>query len=419
MTLDGRVRRMTGMDATADRDSEVARDPELERHMAVFRRGAVDLIEEREIAERLAAGRPLRIKFGMDPSSPDLHVGHAIPLLALRRMQDLGHQVVLIVGDATAMVGDPSGRNELRPVLSREEVERNLTTYTEQAARILDMERTEVRRNSEWFDALGFEGLLNLTTRMTVSQMIERDTFKRRIARNEPIGINEFLYPLMQGWDSVQVRADVELGGSDQLFNLHVGRRLQEQEGQRGQSIRTHPLILGVDGRKMSKSLGNAIGIVDSARDMTFAVMRLDDDAMETWFVQLTDLPAEEIAGLLAGHPRQAKARLAWEIAAFFHGTGDADRARAAFDSEVRDKELPAEVAEHAWDDAWGESLAVPNLLKAIGMVASTSEARRAIEQGGLRLDGEVFSDPKGALSRDRAPVLVQLGKKRVARVVP
>jgi len=397
--------------------------PDLTAHLETFRRGAVDLIEERElealVRARLAAGRGLRIKFGMDPSSPDLHLGHAIPLLKLRALQELGHTIVLIVGDATAMVGDPSGRNQLRPVLSREDVERNLETYTEQAGRVLDLERTEVRRNSEWFDVMGFEGLLTLTTRMSVAQMIERDTFKGRIERGEPIGINEFLYPLMQGWDSVMVDADVELGGTDQLFNLHVGRRFQEQEGQRRQVIRTHPLILGLDGRKMSKSYGNAVLLLDSARDMTFGIMRLDDPAMETWFVQLTEVPEREIASLLAGHPREAKARLAWEISARFHGAAAADEARAAFDREVRDKELPEDVPEHAWREEWGEALALPNLLHAVGLAATTSEARRAISQGGVRLQGEVVGDAKAVVARAATPLLLQIGKRRVARVLP
>jgi len=300
-------------------------DPEVQRHLAAFRRGAIDLIEERELAALLtkarAEGRGLRVKFGMDPSSPDLHLGHAIPLMKLREVQELGHTVVLIVGDATAMVGDPSGRNSLRPVLTREEVEHNLQTYTEQAGRVLDMEANiEVRRNSEWFADMGFEQLLELCTRMTVSQMIERDTFRRRMEKKEPIGINEFLYPLMQGWDSVMVDCDVEFGGSDQLFNLHVGRRFQEQMGQRRQALRTNPLINGLDGRKMSKSYGNAIGVTDGPRDMTFGVMRLDDEAMRTWFVQLTRVPEDEIEAILAGHPRKAKARLAREVTTFFHG---------------------------------------------------------------------------------------------------
>jgi tyrosyl-tRNA synthetase len=397
--------------------------PETQIHLAAFQRGCVDLIDEAELAALISAalhaGRPLRVKFGMDPSSPDLHLGHAIPLMTLRDLQELGHCVVLIVGDATAMVGDPSGRNKLRPVLTREEVEANLVTYTDQAARILDMDKTEVRRNSEWFDAMGFEDLLRLTTRMTVSQMLERDLFRRRLEQSEPIGINEFLYPLMQGWDSVKVDCDVELGGTDQLFNLLVGRRLQEQEGQRAQCVRTHPLIDGLDGRKMSKSYGNAVGLLDSARDMTFGIMRLDDPLMETWFTHLTRVPTEEVALLLEGHPREAKARLAFEVTSFFHSGQEAQAAANAFDREVRDKVLPEDLPEYPWSVEWGDSLALPNLIANLGLAASTSEARRLIKQGAVRLDGEVAGDPSSCLAEPTGAVLLQVGKKRFARILP
>ena len=395
----------------------------LDEHLAAFQRGCEDLIEEKELRKRLARAleldEPLRIKFGMDPSSPDLHLGHAIPLMKLRDLQQLGHQIVLIVGDATAMVGDPSGRSKLRPVLTRDQVQANLETYTAQAALVLDLERTEVVRNASWFDGMGFDGLLNLTTRMTVAQMVERDTFQKRLSAGEPVGINEFLYPLMQGWDSVQVRADAELGGTDQLFNLLVGRRLQEQEEQRPQVVVTTPLVNGLDGRKMSKSYGNAVGLTDSAREMTFGLMRLDDEAMRTWFVQLTRVALEEVEALLAGHPRVAKARLAHEITAFFHGSEAATAAGEAFDREVRDKELPDDLPECPWPEEGSDETPLPNLLKAMGLVQSTSEARRAIEQGGVRLDGEVQRDPRAPVTRPEAPVLVQVGKKRVARLVP
>lgn len=395
----------------------------LDEHLAAFQRGCEDLIEEKELRKRLARAleldEPLRIKFGMDPSSPDLHLGHAIPLMKLRDLQQLGHQIVLIVGDATAMVGDPSGRSKLRPVLTRDQVQANLETYTAQAALVLDLERTEVVRNASWFDGMGFDGLLNLTTRMTVAQMVERDTFQKRLSAGEPVGINEFLYPLMQGWDSVQVRADAELGGTDQLFNLLVGRRLQEQEEQRPQVVVTTPLVNGLDGRKMSKSYGNAVGLTDSAREMTFGLMRLDDEAMRTWFVQLTRVPLEEVEALLAGHPRAAKARLAHEITSFFHGSEAATAAGEAFDREVRDKELPDDLPECPWPEEGSDDTPLPNLLKAMGLVQSTSEARRAIEQGGVRLDGEVQRDPRAPVTRPEAPVLVQVGKKRAARLVP
>lgn len=397
--------------------------PEVDRQLAVFQRGVCDLIEEQQlrgmIAKSLSEERPLRIKFGMDPSSPDLHLGHAVQLRKLRDLQDLGHQIVLIVGDATAMVGDPSGRNKLRPVLSREEVDANQKTYVEQAARVLDMGRTEVRQNSEWFDKMNFEELLRLTTRMTVAQMLERDTFQTRMEASEPIGINEFLYPLMQGWDSVQVESDLELGGTDQLFNLLVGRRLQEQMEQRPQIVLTQPLINGLDGRKMSKSYGNSIGLTASAKDMTFRIMQVDDEVMGDWFLHLTRLDPARIEEALAGHPREAKALLAAEVTAFYHGEEAAREAAGQFDREVRDKVLPDDLPEVAWDAAWGEALPLPNLLKELGLCQSTSEARRAIQQGGVRLDGEVKSDAREELPRPAEPQLVQVGKKRVARLLP
>lgn len=395
---------------------------DVDAFVAALARGTVDLIEEKQLRKMTeawaAGGAPLRIKFGMDPSSPDLHIGHAVQLRKLRDLQDLGARIVLIVGDATAMVGDPSGRNSLRPVLTRSEVESNLATYTEQAGRVLDMERTEIRRNSEWFDAMDFEALLRLTTRMTVAQMLERDTFQTRIAAEEPIGINEFLYPLMQGWDSVMVEADVELGGTDQLFNLLVGRRLQDQEGQRPQVVMTQPLINGLDGRKMSKSYGNTIGLTDSAKDMTFRVMQVDDDVMPTWFLHCTRLTEDEIDAALAGHPREAKARLAFEIASFYHGADAARAAADAFDREVRDKQLPDDLPSHGWADAWGDSLPLANLLKELGLCQSTSEARRAIKQGGVRIDGEVVKDERAAVERADARRLIQVGKKRAAHLV-
>jgi tyrosyl-tRNA synthetase len=407
-------------DPTSPRASDL--DARVAEHLAAFRRGAIDLIEERQLEELLRAalrdGRGLRVKFGMDPSSADLHVGHAVQLMKLHDLQRLGHTIVLIVGDATAMVGDPSGRSKLRPVLARAEVEANLRTYTDQAALVLDLERTEVRRNTEWFDGLRFDDVLQLTTRMTVAQMLERDTFQARMAAQEPIGINEFLYPLMQGWDSVEIECDVELGGTDQLFNLLVGRRLQEQVGQRPQVVVTHPLIDGLDGRKMSKSYGNAIGLTDSAKDMTFAVMRIDDQAMATWFLYLTRLPEARIAELLAAHPRAAKARLALEITTFFHGADAAREAAELFDSEVRDKALPDDIPEAAWEAAWGRALPLANLLKELGLCRTTSDARRVIEQGGVRLDGDVRTDPKAAVAAPATPLLVQVGKKRFARVL-
>lgn len=395
-------------------------DGRVEDHLAAFKRGCVDLIEETQLTKLLEASlakdQPLRIKFGMDPSSPDLHVGHGVQLMKLRDLQQLGHQIVLIVGDSTAMVGDPSGRNKLRPVLTREQVDANLQTYKEQAAKVLDMSKTEVRHNSEWFDKMDFYDVLKLTGRMTVARMLERDTFQKRVQDSEPIGIHEFLYPLMQGWDSVELKCDVELGGTDQLFNLLVGRHLQEQVEQRPQVCFTMPLINGLDGRKMSKSYGNAIGMTDAPNDMFGKAMSIEDDVMESWFLLVTRVPEAEIAELLAGHPREAKARLAQEITAFYHGAEAGAEAREAFNRQFRDKQLPDEIPEHAWPVEAAE-LPLANLLKELGLAKSTSEARRLITQGGVRLDGEVHKDPNAPIARPAGEQLVQVGKRRFARL--
>ncbi len=399
-------------------------NPDVQRQLEVFRKNSVDLIEEgslaRHIAKSLESGKPMRVKFGMDPSSPDLHLGHAIPLLKLRSLQELGHQIVLIVGDATAMVGDPSGRNKLRPQLTREQVEENLITYTEQAGEVLDLGATEVRRNSEWFDGMNFEELLRLASRMTVAQMIERDTFQTRMEANEPIGIHEFLYPLMQGWDSVEVKADLEIGGTDQLFNLLVGRRLQEQTKQAPQTCLTLPLINGLDGRKMSKSYGNSVGLTEAPNDMFGKVMSMEDGVMESFYRMLTPLDDAEIVALLAGHPREAKARLAEEITKVFHDGESASGARDAFDRQFREKKLPEDIAECVYDGDWAEE-GVPffALLRGVGLAKTGSDARRIIEQGGARIDGEVIREPTSLVRRPESKLLLQVGKRRFAWVLP
>jgi len=389
----------------------------------VFKRVAIwpDAPMEIELAKRLekVQGKPgrLRIKLGLDPSSPDLHVGHAVLLLLLRDLQRLGHTIVLIVGDATAMVGDPSGRNKLRPQLSRADVNANLATYTAQAGILLDMQRTEVRRNAEWFDALNFEGLLRLLGRRTVAQTLAREDFQKRLAEDVPIGLHELFYPVMQGWDSVMVRSDVELGGTDQLFNLLVGRDLQVQEGQEPQIVAMTPLINGTDGRKMSKSYGNAIGLTDPPGEIFGKTMRLPDPAMEVWFNLLTRIPAEEYRGLLAGDLRAAKARLAWELVQLVHGRAAADHARDEFDRVHKHKERPAEIPEASFAlPAEGAPLAV--VLREIKLASSGSEARRLITQGGVRVDDEVVRDPNALLKPVKPGFLLQVGPRRFLRLV-
>ncbi len=392
---------------------------EIARQVEVFQRGVVDMIETRELKERvetsLASKRPLRIKFGMDPTSPDLHVGHAVPLMKLRALQELGHQIVLIVGDATAMVGDPSGRNKLRPPLTRKDIDHNLQTYVDQVGRVLDVSKTEVRRNSEWFDRMGFQDVLKLASRMTVARMIERDTFQKRVADGEPIGIHEFLYPLMQGWDSVMIRCDLELGGTDQLFNLLRGRDLQREEGQPGQICFTTRLLNGADGRKMSKSYGNAITFNDSPTEMFRKLTEVPNEALQDWFVTLTSVDLAEIDALVKGDFKLASLRLAAEVTTFFWG---AEAARAARDDYERRRTggVPDDVPTHAWPDA-SDALPLMNLLHKVGLARSSSDDKRSVEGGGVKIDGVVHKDPKFPVARPARSIVLQVGKNRFARV--
>jgi len=393
---------------------------DVDKSLAALRRGAVDLIEEGELRRKLEraarTGQGLRIKLGLDPSSADLHFGHAVLLLKLRDLQALGHTIVLIVGDATAMVGDPSGRNKLRPQLTREEVNANLATYTGQAGLLLDMQRIEVRRNSEWFDAMGFEQLLRLLGRRTVAQTLAREDFQKRLAEEAPIGLHELVYPVMQGWDSVQVRADVELGGTDQLFNLLVGRDLQQQCEQEPQCVITLPLINGLDGRKMSKSYGNAIGLTDTPRDVFGKTMRIPDEAMPAWFELLTRQPDELWRSRIEHSPRDAKESLASALVALLHGEAEGLNQAALFRRQFVDKELPEDIPLVDWPlESAQAPLAV--LLSQLGLSASNSEARRLITQGGVRLAGEVVKDPMQVVTRPASPLLIQVGKRRFARL--
>ncbi|MBL8858272.1 MAG: tyrosine--tRNA ligase [Planctomycetes bacterium] len=392
---------------------------EVARQVEIFRRGVVDLIEQSELEERLTESlvqkRPLRIKFGMDPTSPDLHVGHAVPLMKLRALQELGHQIVLIVGDATAMVGDPSGRNKLRPPLSRAEIEHNLQTYVDQVGRVLDVKKTEVRRNSEWFDKMEFQDVLKLASRMTVARMVERDTFQKRMSENEPIGIHEFLYPLMQGWDSVMIRCDLELGGTDQLFNLLRGRDLQREESQPGQICFTTRLLNGSDGRKMSKSYGNAIAFNESATEMYRKLTEVPDDVLHDWFVTLTTLDLTEVEEILRGDRRAASLRLAAEITTFFHGVDAVQAAREDYEKR-RAGGIPDDVPEADWPEP-GAELPLMVLLARVGLASSSSEGRRLVEGGGVKIDGVVVKDPKAALSQPARSLVLQVGKNRFARV--
>jgi len=396
----------------------------VDEQLAVAKRGADELIVEAELRTKLersiATDKPLRIKLGLDPTAPDIHLGHTVVLNKMRQLQDLGHQVIFLIGDFTSMIGDPSGRNATRPPLTREAIRANAETYHAQASKVLDPARTEIRYNSEWCEPLGAAGLIRLASQYTVARMLERDDFHKRYATQQPIAVHEFLYPLMQGYDSVALKADIELGGTDQKFNLLVGRELQKSAGQAPQCIITMPLLEGLDGvEKMSKSKGNYIGINEPPDDMFGKAMSISDELMWKWYLLLSFRPLAEIEALKracaeGANPRDAKVALAQEIVARFHSLADAERALATFEARkggaMRD-DMP-EVA----IDTGGQGIAVANLAKQAGVVESTSEALRLIAGRGLKLDGAVVGDrdvqvPAGAT------VVVQAGKRRFARV--
>ncbi|MBK7079923.1 MAG: tyrosine--tRNA ligase [Betaproteobacteria bacterium] len=394
---------------------------DIEHHLAVFRRGADELLVESELAAKLQRGHPLRIKEGFDPTRPDLHLGHTVQFNKLRQLQDLGHHVIFLIGDFTGLIGDPTGRNVTRPALSPEEIAVNAKTYTDQVFLILDRDRTEVAFNSKWLSALGADGMIRLAARYTVARMLERDDFAKRYEGGQPIAIHEFLYPLAQGYDSVALKADVELGGTDQKFNLLVGRELQRDYGQEPQCILTMPLLEGLDGvNKMSKSLDNYVGITDPPNDMFGKLMSISDDLMWRYYELLSFRPMSEVAALKrecaeGRNPRDAKVALAQEIIARFHSPAAAAHALAEFESRFRDGALPESMPEVTLQTA-GAGLAVPQLAKQAGIVESTSEALRLIQQRGLRIDGEVVAD-KARVVPPGTTVVIQAGKRKFARV--
>jgi tyrosyl-tRNA synthetase len=389
--------------------------------MAITRRGAEQLLPEADWLKKLqrseTTGVPLRIKFGMDPTAPDLHLGHTVVLNKMRQLQDLGHVVIPLIGDFTTTIGDPSGRNSTRPPLTREQIEANAKTYFDQVGLVIDMDRAEVRWNSEWSDPLGARGMIRLAAKYTVARMMEREDFSTRFRDGTPISVHEFLYPLMQGYDSVALKADLELGGTDQTFNLLMGRHLQQEEGQDPQCILTMPLLEGLDGvDKMSKSKGNTIGITEPAPTMFAKVLSISDTLMWRWFTLLSFRGEAEIAALKAEveggrNPKDAKVLLAREITERFHGRAATDAAEADFALRSRGG-IPDQIPEVALT---GAPMAIGALLKQAGLVPSTSEALRLIEQGGVRLDGGVVGD-KG-LKLGPGTVVVQVGKRKFARV--
>jgi len=400
----------------------------VQEQMAVIRRGAVEILVEAELEEKVrqsvASGVPLKIKAGFDPTAPDLHLGHTVLIQKLKQFQDLGHEVYFLIGDFTGMIGDPTGKNETRKSLSREDVLRNAETYKEQVFKILDPEKTRVVFNSTWMGKMSAADLVGLAARYTVARMLERDDFHKRFAGHQPIAIHEFLYPLVQGYDSVALQSDLELGGTDQKFNLLVGRELQKQEGQKPQSVLTMPLLEGLDGvNKMSKSLGNYIGITEPPKEIFGKVMSISDQLMLRYYELLSDvdLPTlqkirDGVAGLPGGaHPMESKKSLARELVARFHDQAKALQAEEEFIHQFKKKEVPDDiplVAIQIKEPVW-----ICRLLTEAGLVSSNGEARRLIQQGAVRLSGEKVTDAEQEIAPE-GEVILQAGKRRFARVI-
>lgn len=395
-----------------------------EEQLAILERGVVDLVDRDDLKKRLEQSRledrPLRIKFGIDPSSPDIHLGHTVPLRKLRDFQRLGHRVIVLWGTATAMVGDPTGRNKTRPALTREQVEANKQTYRAQVGAVLDIANVEERENGEWFHKQSFMDCIALASRYTVARMLERDDFQKRHRERQPIAVHEFLYPLLQGHDSVELRADVEIGGSDQLFNLLVGRDLQAQAGQTPQVCMTMPLLEGLDGhQKMSKSLGNYVGVAESASTQFGKLMKVPNELLAKYFLLLTDVPKARADELVA-NPLDAKFALAEAVVGGYHGAAAAAAARAEYDRIHREGGLPDVLPEWSPSADFRRNadgaVPLPAAIAAAGLATSTSDARRLVEGGGVRVDGAVQRDVKHALGPGSH--VVQVGKAKAARIV-
>jgi tyrosyl-tRNA synthetase len=396
--------------------------PEVEEDLRVVKRGCDELLVESEFVRKLARSRatgvPLRIKLGLDPTAPDIHLGHTVVLNKLRQLQDLGHTVIFLIGDFTSMIGDPSGRNATRPPLTAEQIQENAKTYYAQASLVLDPDKTEIRYNSEWCDPLGARGMIQLASRYTVARMMEREDFTRRFKGGIPISVHEFLYPLMQGYDSVALKADLELGGTDQKFNLLVGRELQKEYGQEPQCILTMPLLEGTDGvDKMSKSKGNYIGISETPDSMFGKLMSISDTLMWKYFELLSFRSLDDIQALKNSveqgmNPRDAKVALAQEIVARFHSQQAAQDALASFQARFRDGAIPDDMPEVTFP---GAPLGILKVLRDAGLVASGSEAQRNVQQGGVKVDGQRVEDK--ALQLQQGTYVVQVGKRKFARV--
>ena len=394
----------------------------ISKQMDELRRGTEEVLREDELKEKLEVGRPLRVKVGFDPTAPDLHLGHTVVLNKMRQFQSLGHEIIFLIGDFTGMIGDPSGKSVTRPALTPEEVSANAKTYEEQVYRTLDAERTRLEFNSKWMSNLSAESLIQLAAKHTVARMLERDDFQKRYKSGKAIAIHEFLYPLVQGYDSVVLEADIELGGTDQKFNLLVGRQLQEAYGQPPQVVLTMPLLEGLDGvNKMSKSLGNYIGITESPSDMFGKLMSISDRLMWRYFELLSFRPLDEIEGLkkqvAAGeNPRDIKYLLAEEIVTRFHDKDIADKARQDFIARYRHGGVPDQMDEHELYSA-ESSLGIAHILRDSGLTSSTSEAIRMIKQDAVRIDNTRVSNPKIAIAVDGVSRVYQVGKRKFARI--
>lgn len=394
---------------------------DIQQQLAIIKKGVDELLLENELIEKLKQNRPLRIKLGFDPTAPDLHLGHAVVLTKMRQLQDLGHHIMFLVGDFTGMIGDPTGKNATRPPLTHEQVKLNAETYTTQAFKILDPKKTEICFNSTWLSGLGAAGMLKLAASQTVARMLERDDFSKRFKNNQSISIHEFMYPLLQGYDSVAMRADIELGGTDQKFNLLMGRELQKSHGQATQVVITLPLLVGLDGvNKMSKSLGNYIGIAESATEIFGKVMSISDELMWTYFDLVSLKTPEAIAELKHSvtngeNPRNVKVQLAMELVTRFHNSLEADKALADFETKFKRNEIPDDLVLQEVQ-LTADNIGLGVLLKQAGLVASTSEGSRMIEQGGVKIDGEKISDKNHLLSKG-AVFVVQVGKRKFAKL--
>lgn len=397
----------------------------IEEQLALLRRGTAEIIPEEDLAAKLRrsieTGQPLRVKLGMDPTAPDIHLGLAVVLRKLRQFQDLGHEVILIIGDFTAMIGDPSGKNETRKPLTPDEVRANARTYEEQYCKILNPLRTRVVFNSEWLGRMSFADVIRLTSHGTLARLLERDDFAKRYAEGRPIACHELLYPFCQAYDSVHLRADVEMGGTDQRFNILMGRDLQREYGQEPQVAILMPLLVGLDGvQKMSKSLGNYIGVSEPPSEIFGKTMSIGDELMRTYYELATEIPMDEVERILAGHPMEAKKRLAWTLVAMYHGKEAADEARRGFERVFSQRELPEELPEFvvpAGEFNEQGAIWIARLLTLAGLAGGTREARRLIEGGGVSIDGEKITDP-AALVEVRTGTVLRVGRRRFTRLV-